>query len=64
VDKLESESEQFSERWKALAAVIEQPDERALAPAPEIDLPFMAEISVGSDGTLRTASAVLREASA
>jgi hypothetical protein len=44
--------------------VIEQPDERALAPAPEIDLPFMAEISVGSDGTLRTASAVLREASA
>lgn len=58
---LAKESERFSKKWKATRAVLEEPEQKALPPAPEIDLPFLAEISKGRDGELVTAGAVLRQ---
>jgi hypothetical protein len=63
VPRLEREAKQFADLWKPLRSLVDQPGETALPRVPEIDLPFVAEISVGSDGGLRTAGAVLRAAS-
>lgn len=63
VDSLAKEAYAFRRKMNEIREVVENPGERVLPEPPPIELPFLAEISAGSDGQRRTVAAVLSRTS-